>query len=206
MFDPTSREEIAIIQRLLPFLKPATTVTVAPGATDEDRYWRNLRARLGNNLLSLCLKGAELGTFPSLGHLAEQMETPESRCSRGVGTLADPSGKLTRLAGLASRSSCGMARRTCTAFRLPYEEPSCADPGRLLTTEFGRAPWRRIHGCAARTAECVKHATGHQSARNAPEADGHVCRAVSPLLELATSPARARTPAAPLPTAHRFRG
>ncbi len=79
VFDPTSREEIAIIERLLPFLKPATTVTVAPGATDEDRYWRNLRARLGNNLLALCLKGAELGSFPSLGHLAEQMGTPESK-------------------------------------------------------------------------------------------------------------------------------
>ena len=130
VFDPTSRGGDRDHRAVAPVPQAGDNRDGCAGATDEDRYWRNLRERLGNNLLALCLKGAELGSFPSLGHLAEQMGTPQDpRCSRGVGTSADPSGEmLTRRAGPASRSSCGMARRTCTAFRLPYEKPSCADP------------------------------------------------------------------------------
>ena len=73
-FDPTSAEEVRTVQRLLPLFGQGVKVE----GVDEERFWADLRPRLGTeSLLPLCVEAARLGTFPNIAALAAHMGVAE---------------------------------------------------------------------------------------------------------------------------------
>lgn len=73
-FDPTSAEEVQTVQRLLPLFGQGVKVQ----GVDEERFWTDLRPRLGSgSLLPLCVEAARLGTFPNIAALAIHMGVAE---------------------------------------------------------------------------------------------------------------------------------
>src|ERR1700733_11547634 len=71
-FDPTSIEDVLLMQRMLPLLKPGGAKESME--SPELRFWANLQPRLGaNSLRPMCVEAARLGTFGSINELAAHM-------------------------------------------------------------------------------------------------------------------------------------
>lgn len=75
-FDPTSTQDVVLMQRVLPLFKPGLGKESVE--SPELRFWANLRSRLGeNSLRPMCVEAARLGSFGSIGELARHMGVPE---------------------------------------------------------------------------------------------------------------------------------